>query len=320
MLILGETGARSILNIIELVSRFLSEKRIEHRIISVNEVGEPIYNSGRAMMIAPVMSIYIARSFFLRDLESYIHYGPIEGRLKQNILISDVREFYKVVPPSMFVKRMLEESGFRNVLDPVPHGIDLDFWKPSNRPKEKLFLTVSSCDLRKGLNLLSVAWAMSGLAEKGYRLHILTSKKPMNSESHNAYPLKAPSITVDYSFGKLSKEELRKLYWRAQAYVCPSMSEGFCLPILEAMATGLPVLYVDAPPMNEFKAEGVKVKVQSITSYETSDIRYVFHVPNLIDFAEKLAELSEIEFSEENVEKAGSYNYREVYQKLVELV
>ncbi len=47
--------------------------------------------------------------------------------------------------------------------------------------------------------------------------------------------------TIRYT-GRISDEELRALYDNAMAFACPSLSEGFGLPPLEAMARGCPVL------------------------------------------------------------------------------
>lgn len=47
-----------------------------------------------------------------------------------------------------------------------------------------------------------------------------------------------------------SNEELRALYSRAQAFLFPSLAEGFGWPIVEAQACGCRVLTTDLPPMN----------------------------------------------------------------------
>ena len=47
-----------------------------------------------------------------------------------------------------------------------------------------------------------------------------------------------------------SNEELRAFYSRAQAFVFPSLAEGFGWPIVEAQACGCRVLTTDLPPMN----------------------------------------------------------------------
>ena len=51
--------------------------------------------------------------------------------------------------------------------------------------------------------------------------------------------------------GWLEDDEVRSLYRRALAVVLPSLDEGFGLPVLEAMACGVPVLTSDRGAMSE---------------------------------------------------------------------
>ena len=56
--------------------------------------------------------------------------------------------------------------------------------------------------------------------------------------------------------GFVPDEDLALLYRLAVAYVFPSLSEGFGLPLLEAQKAGLPVLASQAPPLPEIGGEG----------------------------------------------------------------
>jgi len=53
----------------------------------------------------------------------------------------------------------------------------------------------------------------------------------------------------------VSEEELDNLYKNAILYVCPSLSEGFGLPPLEAMARGVPVVSSNAACLPEILGE-----------------------------------------------------------------
>lgn len=50
-------------------------------------------------------------------------------------------------------------------------------------------------------------------------------------------------------------EDLSFIYSKALAFIFPSLSEGFGLPILEAMAAGCPTLLSDIPVMREIGSE-----------------------------------------------------------------
>lgn len=56
--------------------------------------------------------------------------------------------------------------------------------------------------------------------------------------------------------GFVPDEDLAKLYRLAVAYVFPSLSEGFGLPLLEAQMAGLPVVASNAPPLPEIGGDG----------------------------------------------------------------
>jgi len=55
--------------------------------------------------------------------------------------------------------------------------------------------------------------------------------------------------------GWVPREELYELYRRAHAFIYPSTFEGFGMPVLEAMAAGVPVACSDIPPLREVVGE-----------------------------------------------------------------
>ena len=51
--------------------------------------------------------------------------------------------------------------------------------------------------------------------------------------------------------GRISEEDLPSLYKHATAFIFPSLEEGFGMPVLEAMASGTPVIHSDHPAVSE---------------------------------------------------------------------
>lgn len=78
------------------------------------------------------------------------------------------------------------------------------------------------------------------------------------------------------------------LYRDGKIFICSSRREGLGLPILEAMACGLPVITTDASPMNEWFPEDypLLVKVQCQTDLPYGDVP--MYTPNAYDLMQKM--------------------------------
>ena len=84
----------------------------------------------------------------------------------------------------------------------------------------------------------------------GVHLTIVGSR----SVFRNAVEARCRELAVQYQVtfaGQVSDQELRELYNKADALVQPSLSEGFGLTGLEALAVGLPAIVSDIPIFRE---------------------------------------------------------------------
>jgi len=107
------------------------------------------------------------------------------------------------------------------------------------------FLFIATNTYRKNPEALIEAFKIA-FPEKSYpaqRVKLIMASTPPYSwgklQEHN----KDKRIEFDYK--ARTDEEIRELYVKSDCFVLPSRGEGFGLPVLEAMATGMPVITTD---------------------------------------------------------------------------
>ena len=133
-------------------------------------------------------------------------------------------------------------------------GVDTDTFRPVETPKEHgLVLYVgNSEDRNKGARYLVEALA---LLKDNDGLH-LTVVDRLTAETVLA---RARDLGIEDRVtltGRLSREELVRLYNACEVFVSPSLYEGFGLPAAEAMACGAPVVATTAGAFPEVIEDG----------------------------------------------------------------
>jgi glycosyltransferase involved in cell wall biosynthesis len=126
-----------------------------------------------------------------------------------------------------------------------PHGLDA-----GDRP---LVLTASAKRPHKNLAALLDALA---LLPPEQRPVLVLPGYPTPYETELRQRAAALGVAPDVRFlGWVDDAEMDWLYRAATAFVFPSLAEGFGLPVLEAMARGLPVACSNRPPLTEVAAD-----------------------------------------------------------------
>lgn len=215
----------------------------------------------------------------------------------------------KVVCVSSWTEHCLLDRfpGFRGRTVVIPNGAPEPVKMDSSRiPSEKTqLLCVSRFEKYKKFDLL-----LKLLRNRSdiLQLNLVTDDSGVKYfRSHGLELISSGKIRV---FSDVSDSDLDLLYRKAHVYVQPSAFEGFCLPLVEAMARSLPCIYLQGSGMDEVAGNETAIqmaKTDSIErwlseiararewsmdpSYHTKVSSYLASMPSWSDVAESLADV-----------------------------
>lgn len=140
-------------------------------------------------------------------------------------------------------------------VDPLAPPVDVQYIKDRG-VKPPYVLHVGNSYPHKNLERLLEAWKLFQSRKPGGQL-VLAGHRDFFSKRLENFA-KAKSIPNVRWYGFATEEELSRLYRSAQAYVFPSLSEGFGLPGLEAMSVNTPVFSARASCLPEVFADAAE--------------------------------------------------------------
>jgi glycosyltransferase involved in cell wall biosynthesis len=129
-------------------------------------------------------------------------------------------------------------------------GVDPKFFAiAGSRPREPFLLTVSTSHPHKNLDSLLRAFASFRRAKPGFRLVVCGMHGFAAGPLHELRDALGLRDAVDFP-GWIPRAEVYGLYARAWACIFPTRFEGFGLPILEALAAGVPTACSHIEPLS----------------------------------------------------------------------
>jgi glycosyltransferase involved in cell wall biosynthesis len=191
----------------------------------------------------------------------------------------------RIVTSSSWSRDRIVAFGFDAAkVDIVPLAVDTNVYMPVSPAERQLcranlgiaedeivFVNVGVAVWNKGIDILLRAFA--ALRSRGRRARLIVKDQrdvygiaiePLIHEvGANCPALLDPATLAAISVipGTLSREQLRLLYGMADAYVSPYRAEGFNLPVLEAIACGLPVVVTRGGATDDFCDDAVAIRI-----------------------------------------------------------
>ncbi|MHA7130741.1 glycosyltransferase family 4 protein [Algoriphagus namhaensis] len=135
-------------------------------------------------------------------------------------------------------------------------AMDAEFLASQTLKNGEYFLHIGTFDKRKNLPLLVRAFAET-LKKTDSKFKLVLAGGAGQSAQMNDLP-EVKRLVSDLELedrvllpGYVSDAQVKALYQGAYGYVFPSENEGFGIPVLEAMAEGVPVIHSDQPALVE---------------------------------------------------------------------
>jgi glycosyltransferase involved in cell wall biosynthesis len=166
---------------------------------------------------------------------------------------------------SRFVRDGFVAAGVpERLVDIVPCGVDATRFRPEGEALDLgvgaacTFLFVGGTIWRKGIDLLIEAWRRAFAPDDDVALVVKDFgtatwyRGQGAAEQLRALADDRSVAPVHYLDWEVAPEQMPALYRAADALVAPYRGEGFCLPVLEAMACGVAPLHTAAGPTSEF--------------------------------------------------------------------
>jgi glycosyltransferase involved in cell wall biosynthesis len=175
--------------------------------------------------------------------------------------------------PSEYVREMYLGAGIEpSQVHVIPNGVDLDVFTPAAEPRDargKLrFLYVGGIAFRKGIDILLSAWDEAFADREDVELVVKAAMAggayggPNESLQQRAAEDRLPRIQLIED--DLDSTQLAEVYRSCDVFVLPYRGEGFAMPVLEAMASGLPVIVTAGGPTDEFCPPEAGWRIRSV--------------------------------------------------------
>lgn len=244
----------------------------------------------------------------LMQVNRFIPWVPIDHDPIPPAVLQNLRFAYRVIAMSKFGQEEMQKHGINSTY--IPHTVDTKIFTPLNRPQEKqtvgidpntfIFGMVSAnkeIPPRKSFQEVLDAFKLFLQKVPNSLLYIHTNPKFPGGFPVDDYA-KAIGINQRVAFPdsyemtfNTTKEGMNHVYNKFDCLLAPSVSEGFCVPIIEAQATGIPVITSDFTAMKELVEDGINgYKVKPI-QYRWSMMQSQTAVPDTQDLFEKMMQV-----------------------------
>jgi len=192
---------------------------------------------------------------------------------------------------------LLKKHGFRNIRF-IRWAVDDEVFLPEEtqiKPPVRFIHNAGYGGVQWRKNTLAVVEAFEAACQKNKNIIlVLKSQKPIRE-----YPERVRNIIDNNGRIRVIEKDLKmndliELYRSCHVSVLPSKWEGIGIPFIESLALGLPVITVDAPPMNEWVRDNFTGLIARVSKWEQRKDRKLLVKGAIVDVRDLSKQMLEL--------------------------
>lgn len=247
--------------------------------------------------------------------ERYTHYVPLDSPALRRVVIRLTTEYCnlcdEVIAPSGSIARLLRERGVTTPIQPIPTGIDLEFFASGNGARCRNLLGIPHDAkvighvgrLAKEKNLIFLSEAVAKCLEAEPSTVFLVVGDGEDHPEMLAILRKSAGKRRVHVVGTLIDQNLADAYAAMDCFVFASQTETQGLVLAEAMAAGKPVVAIDGPGVREIVNDGengLLLAGDASTDELSTSLRDILNHPELLQFCSENARHTALHYGEEH--------------------
>jgi D-inositol-3-phosphate glycosyltransferase len=304
----------------------------------VPTLGGDVYGINRITTLAPHFDIL----FFINDvwiLDMYFNklkaakiykptlfYTPIDAKHIKRAFIEPLLYAQHGVAYTEFGKQELLKGGWIKPMSVIPHGVDTKMYYPINKQEARkvvgipddqfVVLCLARNQARKRLDLLFyyfAEWVKRTNKPDNVKLYYHGALQDMGwdlLDLANVWGIEDRIILTSSDMtmhSLIDEQKLKYVYSVADVFTTPCASEGWCLPLHEAMACAVPCLVPNSSALAEWPKGGVDyIEVyEDLPNVNLNGVNTIMDTPRLDSFIEKMERIYNDEMHRKDLSKRG---------------
>lgn len=232
-------------------------------------------------IVISLLDIWAQNPVDLRNVGRWIPWTPVDYDPMPDTFSQNLRFANRIIAMSRFGQKQLQDKGFASTY--IPHHVNTNIFKPVDKKKLRITTKIDPNAFVFGM----VAANKDLMPRKSFQqvldaFRLFLNKHPnsllylhTNPDQPGGFPITqyVNFLGLQNNVGwpdrykwnfDIPKEEMNNIYNNFDVYLAPSSNEGFCIPIIEAQAAGVPVIvnnYTSMPELIENEKTGLITKI-----------------------------------------------------------